>query len=74
MGSGISGGGITKGKNWLNKHVKEHKLQWQMSSRICTMDAQGHMCKCKLEVSSGTPLGLQLEMLVKQLLSPQETR
>ena len=68
MGSGISGGGITKGKNWLNKHVKEHKLWWQMSSKICTMDAQGHICKYELEVSSSTPLGLWLEMLVNRLL------
>ena len=74
MGSGVSGGGITKGKNWLNKHVKKHKLQWQMSSRICTMDAQVHICKYELEVSSSAPLGLQLEMLVKQLISPQDTR
>lgn len=68
MGSGISGGDITKGKNWLNKHVKEHKLRWQMSSKICTMDAQGHICKYELEVSSSTPLGLRLEMLVNRLL------
>lgn len=39
-----------------------------MSSKICTMDAQGHICKYELEVSSGTPLGLRLEMLVNRLL------